>query len=221
VSLVPTLLARLDPSWFRVIVLGGSRPPASVPPHAYVTYGLTETGSGVVYDGIPLDGVEVRLGPEGEIFLRGPMLLRAYRDGTNPKDDAGWFNTGDLGTLDAEGRLEVRGRRGDLIISGGENVWPDAVEAVLATHTGVDAVAVVGVADREWGQRVVAVVVPTDATVPPTLEELRDHAKDELGAWCAPRQLVLVDALPTTALGKIQRGQVRADVEAKARRKIV
>jgi O-succinylbenzoic acid--CoA ligase len=221
VSLVPTLLDRLDPTWFRVIVLGGSRPPATVPANAYVTYGLTETASGVVYDGIPLDGVEVRLGAEGEIFLRGPMLLRAYRDGSDPKDAAGWFNTGDLGTLDAEGRLEVRGRRGDLIISGGENVWPDAVEAVLATHAGVEAVAVVGVADREWGQRVVAVVVPTDPAVPPSLEELRDHAKDELGAWCAPRQLVLVEDLPTTALGKVQRGAVRADVEARARRKIV
>ena len=102
------------------------------------------------------------------------MLLRAYRDGTDPQDVDGWLPTGDLGELDADGRLVVHGRRGDLIITGGENVWPEPVEAVLAEHPrrgrrrrcgGVD--------DPEWGQRVVAFVVPADAEDPPTLDALR------------------------------------------------
>ena len=100
VSLVPTALARLDPAWFRVIVLGGAAPPPVVPPNAVTTYGLTETGSGVVYDGVPLDGVEVRIDADGEIHLRGPMLLRAYRDGRDPSDGrTAGSPTGDVGVV--------------------------------------------------------------------------------------------------------------------------
>ncbi len=109
VSLVPTVLRRIDASLFRVVVLGGSRPPAERPANCVVTYGMTETGSGVVYDGVPLDGVEVRVAPDGEIALRGPMLLRAYRDGTVPIDGDGWLPTGDLGRL-AAGRTAPRRR---------------------------------------------------------------------------------------------------------------
>jgi O-succinylbenzoic acid--CoA ligase len=201
VSLVATALARVDASWFRTVVLGGSRPPADVAGNVVVTYGLTETGSGVVYDGVPLDGVDVRL-VEQEIHVRGPMLLRAYRDGTDPRRD-GWLPTGDVGHWDADGRLVVEGRRGDLIISGGENVWPDAVEAVLRTHAAVADVAVAGSADPEWGEIVVAYVVP--AGEPPTLAALRDHVRASVAAFHAPRRLVLVDAIPRTTLGKVAR----------------
>jgi O-succinylbenzoic acid--CoA ligase len=205
VSLVPTALARIDPSLFRVIVLGGASPPGALPPNAMTTYGLTETGSGVVYDGVPLEGVEVAVGPDGAVRLRGPMLLRAYRDGTDPKDGLGWINTGDIGALDDAGRLTVHGRRGDMIITGGENVWPDPIERVLASHPDVAEVAVVGRPDAEWGQRVVAFVVPRDHGHPPRLADLRAVAKAELPSWCAPRELVLVDALPRTNLGKVRR----------------
>ena len=136
VSLVPTALRRIDPSLFRVIVLGGAAPPEALPPNVVTTYGMTETGSGVVYDGVPLDGVEVAVDDEdGSIMLRGPMLLRCYRDGSDPKHSGGWLTTGDVGALDADGRLVVHGRRDDLIITGGENVWPDPVERVLRTVT--------------------------------------------------------------------------------------
>jgi O-succinylbenzoic acid--CoA ligase len=207
VSLVPTALARIVPDRFRTIVLGGSAPPANLPANAVITYGLTETGSGVVYDGRPLDGVEVRIGPDGEVQLRGPMLLRAYLDGTDPKDADGWLATGDLGHLD-DGRLVVDGRRDDLIVTGGENVWPEPVERVLASADGVAAVAVAGPADAEWGQRVTAYVVAADPARPPTLADLRARVKEALPAWCAPRQLVLVDELPRTALGKVRRDQL-------------
>jgi O-succinylbenzoic acid--CoA ligase len=203
VSLVPTALARIDASIFRVIVLGGSRPPVDRPPNCVTTYGMTETGSGVVYDGVPLDGVDVDIGDDGEIRLRGPMLLRCYRDGPSPFDADGWLPTGDLGAWTADGRLHVQGRRGDLIITGGENVWPEAVEATLVEHPAVAEVLVRGVDDPEWGQIVEALVVPADD--PPTLDDLRAHVKARHPAYMAPKRLRLVTTIPRTALGKPRR----------------
>jgi O-succinylbenzoic acid--CoA ligase len=210
VSLVATALRRIDPGLFRTIVLGGSAPPRALPDNVVTTYGMTETGSGVVYDGVALDGVEVRIAPEsGEILLRGPMLLRAYRDGSDPKDAGGWLATGDIGSLDPDtGLLAVEGRAGDLIISGGENVWPTAVEAVIAELPSVDEVVVVGRSDPEWGQRVVAVVVPVDPATPPALEDVREAVKARLGPWAAPKALEVVDCLPRTAIGKVRRREV-------------
>lgn len=202
-SLVPTALARVDAGRWRTILVGGQAPPAERPANVLATYGMTETGSGIAYEGVPLDGVEVRV-DDGELLLRGPMLLRCYRDGTDPRRADGWFPTGDLGTI-ADGRIEVHGRRGDLIITGGENVWPAAVERAVAAQPGVREVAVVGRADPEWGQRVVAVVVPTDPAVPPALDAIRDGVKASLPAYAAPTVLELVDALPRTASGKVRR----------------
>ena len=212
VSLVATALRRIDASLFRIVVLGGSAPPSELAPNVVTTYGMTETGSGVVYDGVPLDGVELRVDDGGEIQVRGPMLLRAYRDGSDPKDADGWFWTGDLGALDvATGQLRVHGRATDLIITGGENVWPDAVEAVLADDPDVAEVAVVGRPDEEWGQRVVAVIVPADWRRPPPLDRLRAAVKERIGPWAAPRELECVESLPRTSLGKIQRSQIDAE----------
>lgn len=205
VSLVATALARIDAAGFRWIVLGGAAAPPDRPDNVVVTYGATETGSGVVYDGMPIDGVDVAIADDGEIRLRGPMLLRAYRDGTSPLDPDGWFPTGDLGAWRDDGRLVVHGRRGDLIITGGENVWPDPVERALRRHPGVADVMVTAVPDAEWGHAVVAVVVPADASSPPTLGDLRGAVKEVLPAYCAPRRLELVAAIPRTALGKPRR----------------
>jgi O-succinylbenzoic acid--CoA ligase len=204
-SLVPTMLRRLDPAGFRAVVLGGSAMPPDLPANAVAAYGMTETGSGVVYDGVPLDGVEVRV-VGGQVELRCPMLLRCYRDGTDPRDADGWFPTGDAGTWDeATGRLQVFGRADDVIVTGGENVWPVAVERALATHARVREVAVVGRPDPDWGQRVTALVVPTDPADPPTLDELREAAKRDLPAYTAPRELILVTELPRTGSGKLVR----------------
>ena len=189
---------------FRRLVVGGSAPPAVLPPNAVVSYGMTETGSAFVYDGVPLDRAEVRI-VDGEIQVRGPMVFRAYRDGRDPKSSDGWFGTNDAGEWADDGRLVVHGRRGDLIITGGENVWPTAVERVLGTHPDVVEVAVIGRDDPEWGQVVVAVVVPRDSDEPPTLDALRDHVKAQLPAFAAPRSLELADALPRTLLGKVER----------------
>ena len=205
-TLVPTALERIDPSIFRRIVIGGTAPPATIPPNAVISYGLTETGSAVCYDGRPLEGVDVRI-DDGEVLVRGPMLLRAYRTddpvGLDPRDADGWFATADGGSWDGEGRLVVHGRRGHMIITGGENVWPHAVEQAVATHPGVAEVAVIGRDDPTWGQRVVAVVVPGDPATPPSLDDIRDTVKTLLPAFAAPRELELRDALPRTPIGKI------------------
>lgn len=206
VSMVPTQVDRTDVSRFRAVLMGGSADwRHRRPPNVVRTYGLTEAGSGVAYDGVPLDGVEVRVDEAGQVWLRGPMLLRCYRDGFDPKDADGWFPTGDAGTLDADGRVHVHGRIAEVIVTGGEKVWPGAVENALRSHPDVVDVAVVGRDDDEWGQRVVAYVVPGDPSAPPTLDSLRGWVKERLPAWCAPKECVVVDDLPRTALGKVRR----------------
>ncbi|MGH9114687.1 MAG: class I adenylate-forming enzyme family protein [Acidimicrobiales bacterium] len=206
VSLVPTALRRVGAGCFHTVVLGGSAVPAGLPANVVTTYGLTETGSGVVYDGVALDGVEVAIDPgTSEILLRGPMLLRAYRDGTCPLDGDGWFPTGDAGSIDGDGRLAVDGRLGDLIVTGGENVWPAPVEAALRRHARVAEVAVAGRPDPEWGERVVAWVVPTDPADPPALDELRALVAEAVAPFAAPKEVVTVEALPRTAIGKVRR----------------
>lgn len=209
VSMVATQVRRTDVSRFRVVVVGGAAPPADLPPNVVTTYGMTETGSGVVYDGVALDGVEVRA-VGGELQLRGPMLLRSYRDGTDPKDSDGWLTTGDAGDVAADGRVLVHGRIAEVIVTGGEKVWPDPVEAALRTVDGVGDVAVAGVPDEEWGQRVIAFVVAGDRI--PTLDALREAVKAVLPAHAAPKQLVLVPALPRTAIGKVQRSQLIREI---------
>ncbi len=221
VSLVASALARVGAAGWCRVVLGGSPPPEGLPANVVTTYGMTETGSGVVYDGLPLDGVELRLdATTSEIRLRGPMLLRAYREAgreSYPLDRGGWLATGDVGAIGTDGRLHVEGRLSDLIITGGENVWPTPVERALRGHPGVQDVAVAGRPDPEWGQRVVAWVVP-DPAEPPTLDELRGLVRAELASFAAPRQLVLVESLPRTAIGKVQRDKLPTPGEHGTRR---
>lgn len=206
VSLVSTALARIDPTRWERIVLGGSAPPPDRPANAIATYGLTETGSGVVYEGRPLPGVELAI-DVGEVLVRGAMVASRYRDGTSVVDGEGWLRTGDLGRL-VDGVLTVLGRRGDMIITGGENVHPDPVEQRLRDHPAIADAAVVGRPDPEWGQRVVAVVELTaDADLPP-LEELRDWVREVLPSFAAPKE-VEVRALPRTTLGKVRRAALR------------
>lgn len=209
VSLVTRALTQVDVDGFRKILIGGAAPPPNLPDHVIATYGMTETGSGCVYDGYPLDGVEMRANESGEIEIRADLLLRAYRtiDGMlDPFTDDGWFPTGDLGGIYDDGRLWIDGRAGDMIISGGENIWPSMVERVLEKHPSVAEVAVIGRPDPDWGHNVVACVVAAGPA--PSLAELRDHVKQELPAWNAPKELLLFDELPKTALGKVRRKEL-------------
>jgi O-succinylbenzoic acid--CoA ligase len=203
---------------FRRVLLGGARArpellrrAADAGAAVVTTYGMTETGGGVVLDRRPLPGVEIRTAADGELLLRCPMLLRGYR--RDPAATAaalrgGWLHTGDLGRLDAEGIVHVTGRKRDVIITGGVNVAPDEVEAVLAEHPGLAEVAVGGLPDPDWGERVVAWAVPADRADPPTLGELRAFARARLAPPKLPRQLVLVDGLPRTGSGKVLRREL-------------
>ncbi len=208
-SLVATALGRIDAAIFQRIVLGGSRPPADRPANCVTTYGMTETGSGVVYDGRPLRDVEIDIAADDEILIRCPMMLRTYRDGSTPVDNDGWLHTDDLGRWLDDGRLYVDGRRGDVIVTGGEKVWPEVVEQVLTSHPAVADAVVAGVTDVEWGEAVRAWIVPIDTTVTPSLDELREWVRAVLPAYMAPKSLIISTVVPRTALGKIRRSEFR------------
>jgi len=212
VSLVTRALNQVDTSGFRTILIGGAAPPPDLADNVLATWGMTETGSGCVYGGYPLAGVELRISANDELEVRAPLLLRAYRtsDGeVDPFTSDGWFPTGDRARLDPDGRLWVEGRAGDMIISGGENVWPHRIEPVLEQHPAISEAAVFGRPDPDWGHRVVASIVVTAAHEPPSLEEIREWVQRELPVWNAPREVTAVDELPRTALGKLRRGQLR------------
>src|SRR5207344_2434637 len=119
---------------------------------------------------------------ESQIHVKSSTLLRCYRDGTDPKVD-GWFATGDAGAIDADGVLSVHGRVGDVIITGGEKVWPAAVEAAMGSHPAIRAVLVLGEADNKWGRRVVATIELHASADAPSLDELRDLVKQTLPAY--------------------------------------
>jgi O-succinylbenzoic acid--CoA ligase len=220
VSLVPTQVRRLmangvDLSRFRRILVGGGPVPDDIRaiPNVVATYGLTETWGGVVHDGCPLPGVEVTIA-SGEILIRAPTVMRGYR--LDPYATAGAFTpdgrlrTGDIGRWASDGRLEVVDRKGDIIITGGVNVSPRAVERALADHPGVADVCVTGAPDDEWGERVVAYVVPADVHEPPTVAELRDYGRRGLTPPELPKQVVIVETIPRTASGKPLRRHLRS-----------
>jgi O-succinylbenzoic acid--CoA ligase len=225
VSLVPTQLHRMltgdDTAealrGFDTVLVGGARldpslraAAAAAEVRVVATYGMSETCGGCVYDGVPLDGVAVAIGDDGRVRLSGPVLFEGYAgrpDLTAQVLREGWFLTSDTGRLDGDGRLQVLGRVDDLVISGGVNVPTQAVAARLAEHPDLAAVEVVGVPDHEWGQRVVAVVVPRGGGLPP-LEELRDFAAETLPRPWAPRAVVPAATLPLLGNGKIDRRAV-------------
>jgi len=221
-SMVPTQLTRLldagaDLRRLRAILVGGSGIGAALEgraaaagAHLVPTYGMTETCGGVVYAGRPLPGVEVRASPSGELLVRGPTLMRGYRFDAEATAAAfesdGWLRTGDGGEVRSDGTVHAWGRLADVIVSGGEKIWPSDVEAALADHPAVAAAVVSGAPDREWGQRVVARVVPRRLEAPPSLESLREHAARTIARHKLPREVIIVDHLDRTALGKVRRG---------------
>ena len=222
-SLVPTQLLRLLDAGgapldalcsYDGVLVGGAALDAGLRVRAeaagarvVATYGMTETAGGCVYDGVPLDGVQVRIDGDGRIVIGGPTLAAGYLD--DPAATAavfvdGEFRTGDLGRL-VNGRLEVLGRADDAIVTGGEKVAPAAVERVLAAQPGVRAVCVVGLPDPEWGAVVGAALVVDDEPEP---DRLRSAVRTALGRAAVPRVLHTVDALPLRGIGKPDRAAV-------------
>ena len=155
-----------------------------------------------------LRDVDIRL-TNGRVYLRTPSMARTYRHAAMPLVD-GWLDTGDVGTLNGDQRngtldsaiLRIEGRSDDLIITGGNKVWPHIVEQRLREHPLVAEVVVRGVPDPEWGTVVCAWIVPTTKDRPPTLDALRSHVKETLAAYSAPRRISLVESIPRSALGK-------------------
>lgn len=235
-SLVPTQLQRLLDAWgddppprsFRLALIGGARTPGDLAERAFLTgwpvaltYGMTEMTSQVataapaevLYDpeavGRPLRDVEIKIDASGEIWTRGPTRALAYL-GTDELlvDVEGWVHTGDLGELDASGRLRVTGRRSDRILSGGVTVDAHEVEAALRAHPGVAAAAVVGLPDAEWGERVAAVIAPHPGSAL-DVAALDDWCRSRLSVAKVPRVWRIVDSVPLNANGKVDRPGLR------------
>ena len=218
VSLVPTMLARLldaglqRPPTLRWALLGGGPIPpallaraqeAGVPTAS--TYGMTEACSQIATRGWPLTGVQLRVAADGELLVRGP----AVAPGAVGPD--GWLHTGDLGSLDERGRLTVLGRRSDTIVTGGENVAPVEVEAILLEHPAVADVAVIGIPNDEWGEEVKA-VVELQAGYEPSRDlaaELIEHCRAHLARFKCPHSVDFIDALPRQDNGKIYKRLLR------------
>jgi o-succinylbenzoate---CoA ligase len=227
VSVVPTQLHRwLDSPDDRAalarchtVLVGGGPVDASLRARAeeagvraVATYGSAETCGGCVYDGLPLDGVGLALAADGRIRIGGPTLFDGYLEDPAATRTAlvdGWFVTSDAGRLDEDGRLRVLGRVDDMVVSGGVNVPAAAVAARLREHPAVSAAEVVGLPDAEWGNRVVAVLTLVEPVETLSLEAARDWvAAVHPRAW-APREVLVVPALPMLANGKVDRLAVR------------
>jgi acyl-CoA synthetase (AMP-forming)/AMP-acid ligase II len=173
--------------------------------------------------GQPVPGVEVQIrgedgavlpaGETGELFVRGEQVSGRYTGIGSALDAQGWFPTKDIATLDEGGYLFIGGRSDDTIIRGGENIAPAELEDVLVEHPHVRDVAVVGVEDPQWGQAIVAVVVPA-AGVDPDPEELREHVRKSLRGSRTPDRVVFRDELPTTATGKVLRRDIVEELRA-------
>jgi O-succinylbenzoic acid--CoA ligase len=222
VSLVPTTLARLldaglkAPNPLRVALIGGgSLPPvlaaqaqeAGIP--VAQTYGMTEACSQVTTSlpgepetaGRPLFGQQIAIASDDEILVNGPTVA------PGAADEDGWLRTGDCGTVDARGRLTITGRKADTIVSGGENVAPAEVEAVLLAHPAVADAGVHGRPDPEWGEAVVATVVLYDGAQTEA-EELRAHVASQLARFKVPKEVAFAAKLPRTASGKLLRREL-------------
>ncbi len=224
-----------QPDPLRFVLVGGAPTPeplalraleAGVP--LFTTYGMTETASQIATAtpaelradpstvGRPLRTVTVRIldddgspqetGKLGEIAVSGTVLSPGYLDSSWSKSDSGWFHTGDEGYLDADGKLYVTGRRSDLIITGGENVHPSEVEETFRRLEAVDDIAVVGLPDDEWGERVAALVVPSGD---PSLGELQAAGQERLAAYAVPKTIGFADSIPRTRSGTVDRAAVR------------
>jgi O-succinylbenzoic acid--CoA ligase len=228
VSLVATTLSRLldaglrEPASLRCALTGGGPVPGALLARAReagvpvsLTYGLTEScsqatttpvaaiGQAQASAGPPLFCTRLRIAPDGEILLRGLTIAPAAATAD------GWLHSGDLGSLDGAGGLLVSGRKADTIVSGGENVAPAEVEAALEAHPDVLEAAVVGRADEQWGERVVAIVVPRPGRAP-SPAQLREHCASLLAPYKVPKLVEMsAEPLPRTPSGKLLRRELR------------
>jgi O-succinylbenzoic acid--CoA ligase len=234
-AMVPTQLTRLIEAGgagldaaraFDAIVIGAAATPPTLREQAaeagvriVSAYGMSETASGCVYDGVPLDGVRAEVGEDARIRLSGPVLAHGYRlrpDLTSEAFSGGWFRTGDRGRF-RDGKLEVIGRIDDVINTGGVKVSAAAVERALAGCDGVRESCVVGLPDPEWGHIVAAAVVPDPAsTTNPAADRLRAAVRETVGPAAVPKRVEFVPSLPLRGPGKVDRSSVVSQIFGQA-----
>jgi long-chain acyl-CoA synthetase len=195
-------------------------------------YGMTESASAVTYNhyyahvvasvgeavpGVEVeirasDGIRVTAGHEGEVCIRGRNIMKGYLD--NPEDTKaafwpdGWFRSGDIGIMDGNGYLFIVDRLKDLIITGGENVYPREVEEALYTHPDIEECAVIGVPDKEWGERVVAFLVPSAGRTV-AAGDIKTYLKSKISAFKIPKEYFVMKELPKSPAGKILKRELR------------
>jgi len=238
-ELGPELISHYDTSSLRIIAVSGSALPGDLALRLmdtfgdvlYNLYGTTEVAWATIASpdqlraapgtaGTPPRGTQVRLfddgdgeitepGRPGRIFVRNEMVMDGYTSGDGKPMLNGLIATGDVGYLDTHGRLFVSGRDDDMIVSGGENVFPREVEDLLAEHPAVDDVAVIGVPDQQFGERLRAFVVLRDGAVLSD-DDVREHVRENLARFKVPRDVVFVDVLPRNATGKVLKRELRA-----------
>jgi fatty-acyl-CoA synthase len=238
-ELGPEVIARYDTSSLAIIAVSGSALPGDLALRVmdtfgdvlYNLYGTTEVAWATIASpeqlraapgtaGTPPRGTQVALfddedaqitqpGRPGRIFVRNEMIMDGYTSGDGKPMLGGLIATGDVGYLDTQGRLFVSGRDDDMIVSGGENVFPREVEDLLAEHAAVDDVAVIGVPDEQFGQRLRAFVVRREGAEL-TEDEVREHVRENLARFKVPRDVVFVDVLPRNATGKVLKRELRA-----------
>ncbi len=230
-ELGPEVISRYDLSALRIISLSGSALPGELATRAmdtfgdvlYNLYGSTEVAWATIATpadlraapgtaGLPPRGTVVKLldeqgrevprGASGRIFVANELMFEGYTGGGNKEIIDGLMSTGDVGHLDSGGRLFVDGRDDEMIVSGGENVFPREVEDLLSDHAGVEEAAVVGVSDPDFGQRLKAFIVPRPGAELDA-EELKEYVKQNLARYKVPREVVFLDQLPRNATGKI------------------
>jgi fatty-acyl-CoA synthase len=165
----------------------------------------------------PATGVTLPVGEQGEICARGYQTMLGYFE--KPVETAaaisedGWLRSGDLGTMDARGYLTITGKLKDMIVRGGEKIYPVQVEELLFSHPAISEVAVFGVPHARWGEQVAAAVRLVDPAAPPSADELRAYCRTHLAAYKAPSLWFFVDAYPLTPSGKVQKFMLRRYVE--------
>jgi fatty-acyl-CoA synthase len=238
-ELGPEVIDRYDTSSLRVIAVSGSALPGDLALHTmdafgdvlYNLYGTTEVAWATIASpsqlraapgtaGTPPRGTRVRLfddndqvitrpGQPGRIFAGNEMVMDGYTGGGGKPTIDGLIATGDVGYLDTRGRLFVSGRDDDMIVSGGENVFPREIEDLLTEHPEIDDVAVIGVPDEQFGQRLRAFVV-RGAGSQLSEDAVRDYVRDNLARFKVPRDVVFVDVLPRNATGKVLKRELRA-----------
>jgi O-succinylbenzoic acid--CoA ligase len=221
ISLVITILSKIDISHFKAVVLGGMAEPEKTQDNVFATYGLTETGGGVVYNGQTLNKVSIRIDKDSSLIsVKTPTLFRGYRSlfnetlhvyeisaqGIEPELTDGYFQTSDCGFFDND-RLKILGRTDDVINTGGEKIWPGTIESEISAIEGIIEVAVVPVADVKWGHKIVAAITKQPQSKI-TVTEIANVIRDSLSDWAVPKEIKFVQELPKTSIGKIDKQAV-------------